>query len=193
MIQLHPGLEDWYLSLDRYPSMDLGWQMSWLYVPNESPPLSSYSPDQLRGDLLESWEELPPLEAYRQHVPNLLDEIKDLKDQGLMGTRVIRTFIGHRVLPLKMRHHPQWEFRGPMDPTIESRVTIREDDLDQWVMKVMGEYMWDHGRGESPKAFSTDHPPPTDRPLVGMVSHPPPVPTDEVTFSCTTIHVISLH
>ena len=43
-------------------------------------------------------------------MPNLLDAIKDLKDQGLMGRRVIRTFIGHRVLPLKMRHHPQWEF-----------------------------------------------------------------------------------
>jgi hypothetical protein len=80
--------------------------MSWLYVPNESPPLPSYSPDQLHGDLRESWEELPPLEAYRQHVPNLLDVIKDLKDQGLTGTRVIHTFINHQVLSLKMRHHP---------------------------------------------------------------------------------------
>ena len=79
LIQLHPELEDRYLSLDRYPSADLGWQKSWLYIP-KSPSLPSYSPDQLRGDLLESWEELPPLEAYRQHVPNLLDEIKDLKD-----------------------------------------------------------------------------------------------------------------
>ena len=123
-------MEDRYLSLDRYPSMDLGWQKSWLYVPNESPPLSSYSPDWLRGDLPESWEELPPLEAYRHHVPNLLDASNDLKDRGLMRTRVIHTFIGHRVLSLKMRHHPQWEFRGPTYPTIESRVTICEDDLD---------------------------------------------------------------
>jgi len=36
----------------------------------------------------------------------LLDAIKDLKDRGLTGTRVIYTFIGHRVLPLKMRNHP---------------------------------------------------------------------------------------
>jgi len=41
-----------------------------------------------------------------QDVPYLLDVIKDLKDWGLMGTRVIRTFIGCQVLPLKMRHHP---------------------------------------------------------------------------------------
>ena len=82
-----------------------------------------------------------------QDVPYLLDAIMDLKGQGLTGMRVIRTFIGHRVLPLKMRHHPQWEFRGPTNPTIESRVAIREDDLDQRVMKVMGEYTLDCGRG----------------------------------------------
>ena len=87
------------------------------------------------------------MEAYRHHVPNLLDVIKDLKDWGLMGTRVKRTFISCQVLPLKIRHLPQWEFRGPTNPTIESRVTIREDDLDQQVMKVMGEYTLDCGRG----------------------------------------------
>ena len=60
LIQLHPGLEDRSLSLDRNPFVDLEWQKSWLYIPNESQPLPSYSPNQLRGDLLESWEELPP-------------------------------------------------------------------------------------------------------------------------------------
>ena len=43
LTQLHPRLEDRYLILDRYPSVDLGWQKSWLYIPNESPPLTSYS------------------------------------------------------------------------------------------------------------------------------------------------------
>ena len=80
-----------------------------------------------------------------------------------------------------------------MDHTIESRVTIREDDLDQWVMKVMGEYTLDCGRGESSEAYNTDHPPPTNRPLIGMVSLWPPVPTDEVIFLCTAVHVVSLH
>ena len=55
----------------------------------------------------------------------MLDAIKGLKDQGLTVMRVIRTFIGRWVLPLKMTHHPQWEFQGSMDPTIESRVNIR--------------------------------------------------------------------
>ena len=81
-----------YLSLNHYPSMDLGWQKWWLYVPNESLPLLSYSPDRLRGDLLESWEELPPQEDM-QDAPYLLVAIMDLKGRGLTGTRVIHTFI----------------------------------------------------------------------------------------------------
>jgi len=89
--------------------MDLGWQKWWLYVPNESPPLPSYSADRLRGDLRELWEELTPREDT-QGVPYLLDVIKDLKGQGLMRMRVIHTFIGRWVLPLKMRHHHPWEF-----------------------------------------------------------------------------------
>ena len=60
-------------------------------------------------------------------------------------------------------------------------------------MNVMGEYMMDHGRRESPVAFSAGHPPAIDEPLIDVVSHPPPVPLDEVIFSCTAIHVVSLH
>jgi len=71
-------MEDSYLSLDCYPSVDLGWQKLCLYIPNERPPLLSYSPDPLRGDLLESWEELPPQEDMHD-VPYLLDAIMDLK------------------------------------------------------------------------------------------------------------------
>jgi hypothetical protein len=92
-------------------------------------------------------------------VPYLLDEIKDLKDQGLTGTRVIHTFIDHWVLPLKMRHHTPWELRGLKDPAIELRVTIRKDDLDQLVMDVMGVYMLDRGRGspQRPSALAILH------------------------------------
>ena len=60
-------------------------------------------------------------------------------------------------------------------------------------MKVMGEYTLDRGRGESPEAISAGHPPLTDGPLINVVSHPPLVAPDEVIFSCTDVHVVSLH
>jgi hypothetical protein len=60
-------------------------------------------------------------------------------------------------------------------------------------MNVMGEYMLDRDRGESLEAFNASNPPPTHGPLVSVVSHPPPVPPNEVIFSCTAVHVVSLH
>jgi len=104
-----------------------------------------------------------------------------------MGTRVIRTFIDRGVLPLKMSYHHQWEFWGPTNLAIESRVTIHEDDLDQLVMDIMGVYTLDRGR-----VFNAGHPPLTDGPLIGVVSHPP-IPPYEVIFSCTIVHVVSLY
>ena len=76
----------------------------------------------------------------------------------------------------------------PADPIIELRVTIHEDDLDQLVMDIMGVYTLDRGR-----VFNAGHPPLTDGPLIDVVSHPPLVAPDEVIFSCTDVHVVSLH
>jgi hypothetical protein len=60
-------------------------------------------------------------------------------------------------------------------------------------MKVMREYTMDRRSRESPMAFNVGHPPLIDGPLIGAVSHPPPVPPDEVIFLCTAVHVVSLH
>ena len=60
-------------------------------------------------------------------------------------------------------------------------------------MKVMGEYTLDRGMGEFLEAFSANHTPSIDEPLVGIVSHPSLVPTYKVIFLCTDVHVVSLH
>jgi len=65
-----------------------------------------------------------------------------------------------------------------------------EDDL---MMTAIGVSTPDHGDGEASDAFHTGNPPPTDGPLVGVVSHPPPVPPSKVDYHCTTIHVVYLH
>ena len=123
----------------------------------------------------------------------LLDAIEELKDQRLMAPRVIRTFFSRRVLPLKMRGHPQWEFQGARDTTIESSVPIRMEEVDDLMMTAIGVSTLDYGNGEAPDAFHASNPPLTDRPLIGMVSHPPPVPPSKVDYHCTTIHVVYLH
>ena len=68
-------------------------------------------------------------------------------DQGLTTPRVIRTFFSHWVLPLKMRGDPHWEFQGMMDPTIESSVPIRLDEVDDLMMTAIEVSTQDHGDG----------------------------------------------
>ena len=105
-IEVHPGLEEHYLSLDRHYATDLDWEHRWLYVPSdERPPLPIFSHDQLRPDTSELWSTMPTL-SEQQHLCLLLDAIVDLKDRGLTVPRVIHTFLSHQVLLLKLRGHP---------------------------------------------------------------------------------------
>ena len=109
-IQVHPRLEERYLSLDRHYATNLDWEHRWLYVPNnEQQLLPTFSHDQLRPDTLKSGSRTPTL-SEPQCLRLLLDVIEELKDQGLMVPRMIHTFFSHQVLPLKMRVHPQWDF-----------------------------------------------------------------------------------
>ena len=117
-----------------------------------------------------------------------------VEDANPVGTAtfVIRTFFSHQVLPLKMRGHPQWEFLGTRDATIELSIPIHVEEVDDMMMTAIGVSTLDHGDGEAPDAFHTGNPPPIDGPLIGMVSHPP-VPPLEVDHHHTIVHVVYLH
>ena len=67
------------------------------------------------------------------------------------------------------------------------------EEVDDLMMTAIGVSTQDHGDGEAPDAFHTDNPPPTDGPLVGVVSDPPLVLPSKVDHHCTTIHVVYLH
>ena len=74
-IEVHPGLEERYLILDRHYATDLDWGHRWLYVPNnEQPPLPTFSHDRLRLDMPKSWLRMLAL-SEPQHLRLLLDAI----------------------------------------------------------------------------------------------------------------------
>ena len=68
----------------------------------------------------------------------LLGAIEDLKSRGLMARRVISTFFSCRVLPLKMRSYPQWEFQGVRGLTIQSSDPICVEELCELMMAAIG-------------------------------------------------------
>ena len=64
-IEVHPGLEERYLSLDRHYATDLDWEHRWLYVPNnEQQPLPTFSHDRLCPNTLELWSRTPTMSEY---------------------------------------------------------------------------------------------------------------------------------
>ena len=61
-IEVHPGLEERYLSFDRHYAVDLDWEHRWLYIPNnERMLLLTFSHDRLLPDMPESWSRKPAL------------------------------------------------------------------------------------------------------------------------------------
>ena len=80
-----------------------------------------------------------------------------------------------------------------MDPTIELSIPIHLEEVDDLMMIAIGVSTQDRGDGEAPDAFHAGNPPPTDEPLVGVVSNPPPVLLSKVDHHCTVVHVVYLH
>ena len=50
-----------------------------------------------------------PLPKEAAGVPGLTEVIEALKEQGLIRPVVVRTFIHHRILPLRERMHTLWQ------------------------------------------------------------------------------------
>ena len=63
-----------------------------------------------------------------------------------------------------------------MGPTIESSVPIHLEEVDDLMMMAIGVSTQDRGDGEATDAFHAGNPPPTDGPLIDVVSDPPLVP-----------------
>ena len=77
-----------------------------------------------------------------------------------------------------------------MDPTIESSIPIGMEEVYDLIMTAIGVSTQDHGDGEALDAFDTGNPPPIDRPLIGVVSDPPPVAPSKVDHHRTVVHVV---
>ena len=79
------------------------------------------------------------------------------------------------------------------DASIELSVPIHVEEVDDMMMIAIGVSTLDHGDGEALDALHAGNPPPTDGPLIGVVSNPPPVSPSKVDHHCTTVHVVYLH
>jgi hypothetical protein len=92
-----------------------GWRSEWFYVANPQPALPRFS--GRFAEKLTHWEWGPDEDERTRWSGPMRGLLRELKDAGLTGVRVMWTFFERRVQPLRARAHPLFRYTGVGDPT----------------------------------------------------------------------------
>jgi hypothetical protein len=134
------------------------------------PVLPSFLEETSGDATLASWW-LFPLADEVVGVPALMEAIEALKEQGLTGLVVVRTFIHLHILPLRERAHLLWQHQGITDSMMEFPYPILEEFPRVLMIRVVSaDYP---GAGVGPIHFSGEHSPPAGHPFTEMIPEPP--------------------
>ncbi|KAJ1255531.1 hypothetical protein BS78_K192200 [Paspalum vaginatum] len=117
-LELRRGRKLVYLDIPLKDS-NRGWPSEWFYMTNHANSLPARSGRQPNSKL-GSWEEAPTTEEMAE-VEILLNDISDLKDNGLTAHAIIIDFIFQNIQPTKDRVYPAYLYVGANDPTREIR------------------------------------------------------------------------
>src|SRR5207244_9812239 len=72
-----------------------------------------------------------PLDEEMKQVNALLERLEACKkDDGVNGVGVIRSFVSHRIQPIKVQVHLAFDYDGTQDTTRESPELWKKDALD---------------------------------------------------------------
>lgn len=97
------------------------WKEKWFYIEDHKP--SGYRPTYSSRWLDE------PTTAESIKILDLLKKIADLKEQGMTGVAVARSFLKRRVQPLQLRTTPGYEYSGLDDPSRMSSEDISDEEV----------------------------------------------------------------
>lgn len=114
-LQLRGSLSKNYFNLP-FKTSNKGWHSSWFYIQNPSPPLPEYS--CVPPGYKEIWSSLPMGDELTQ-ANTLLEELLEIKEQGLQGEHVTWHFIKCQLAPIKERSKLAFEYEGQIDPNRE--------------------------------------------------------------------------
>jgi hypothetical protein len=84
---------------------------------------------------------------------------------------VVRTFIHHRILPLRERVHSLWQHQGIVDLMIEFLNPIPDGLF--WVLMIEAISVDYRGEGVGPIPSRKEHPPSVGHPLTRMILEAP--------------------
>ncbi|OEL17502.1 hypothetical protein BAE44_0021479 [Dichanthelium oligosanthes] len=90
-----------------------GWHSEWFYVANPPLPLPKFS--GRFAQKLEEWEWATGKDEKKAWIRPMLELLRQLKDAGLTGVKVLWTFFERRVQPLAARARPLFRYTGAGD------------------------------------------------------------------------------
>jgi hypothetical protein len=106
------------------PDNTTGWKQGWFYLDNPAPALRERK-GQVPG--LEWTNELATRDT--EELKPLLDDLEQLKAEGLTGAAVAISFCCRLIQPLQDRAHPTFEYWGQSDPTRVARRKVSKVEM----------------------------------------------------------------
>src|SRR5579859_4987164 len=90
-----------------------GWHSEWFYVANPPLPLPKFSGHFAQK--IDEWEWATGKDEKKAWTRPMLVLLRELKDAGLTGVKVLWTFFERRVQPLAARARPLFRYTGADD------------------------------------------------------------------------------
>jgi hypothetical protein len=125
MFNLRSGLKAEWIDTD-LPDNTAGWRSEWFYIADQIPGLprrTCHKPVKIsKWDLGLSTHELEDLKG-------VLELVNDMKNQGVTGAAVARSFCRRMIQPIKDRVHPAYEYCEQLDPTREVNCKVSKEEM----------------------------------------------------------------
>jgi hypothetical protein len=148
---LRRNMKSEYIDL-MLPDNTTGWKQGWFYLDNPTPALRERTgrvpvpgPEWTNQVATRDTNELKPL----------LDDLEQLKAEGLTGAAVAINFCRHLIQPLQDRAHPGFEYWGQSDPTRVAQRKVSKSEMMAHTKNIFGGQIRNR---ECPKALGVYSP-----------------------------------
>jgi hypothetical protein len=132
MFNLRSGLKAEWIDTD-LPVNTTGWRSKWFYIADQIPGLprrTGHKPVKIsEWDLGLSTHDLEDLKG-------VLELVSDMKNRGVTGAEVARSFCRRMIQPIKGRVHPTYEYCGQSDPTREVNRKVSKEEMSARVSQM---------------------------------------------------------
>jgi hypothetical protein len=132
MFNLRSGLKAEWIDSD-LPDNNARWRSEWFYIADQIPGLprrTGYKPVKISNlDLGLSTRELEDLEG-------VLELVSDMKNRGVTGAAVARSFCRRMIQPIKDRVHPAYEYCGQSHPAREVNRKVSKEEMAARVSQI---------------------------------------------------------